>query len=84
MKFVKENAYLLIILLFGIVLRVWKLDLVPISLFGDEIDVGIQANSILVSGRDYFSNFLPVIFHSFSTFNKGLNVLNVLLPVADN
>jgi len=74
MKLIKENTLLFSILLFGTILRVWSLDKVPVSLFGDEIDVGIQANSILVTGRDYFSNFLPVIFHSFSEYRLPMQI----------
>ena len=74
MKLIKKNVLLLFILLFGTILRVWSLDKVPVSLFGDEIDVGIQANSILVTGRDYFSNFLPVIFHSFSEYRLPMQI----------
>jgi len=51
-----------------IFLRVWKLNEVPVSLFGDEIDVGLQAYSIAETGKDYFGNKLPVLFHSFSEY----------------
>lgn len=74
LKPIRDNFLLIAILLLGLFLRIWSLDKVPVSLFGDEIDVGIQANSILVTGRDYFSNFLPVIFHSFSEYRLPMQI----------
>lgn len=57
---------LLLILVVATFLRVWRLDKVPVELFGDELDVGIQANSILKTGRDYLDHPWPVMFSSFS------------------
>ena len=74
MEFLKKNFSLFLILLFGIFLRIWRLDLVPVSMFGDEIDVGVQANSILVTGRDYLSNFMPVYFQSFAEFRLPMQL----------
>ena len=60
--------------LFGILLRLWQINKVPVSLFGDEIDVGLQANSILTTGKDYLGNTLPVMFHSFSEYRLPLQL----------
>ncbi len=54
------------------VVRVYQLNLVPIELFGDEIDVGLQANSILKTGNDYLGNTFPVMFHSFAEYRLPL------------
>lgn len=62
----KYKHYLLGVIIFlAIALRVFKLDAVPIELFGDEIDVGLQAYSILTTGKDYLGNNLPTMFKSF-------------------
>lgn len=50
MKFPKP---LILILLLAAVLRLWNIDKVPVSLFGDEIDEGYHAYSILKTGKDY-------------------------------
>lgn len=63
----------------AIFLRVYKLDKVPIELFGDEIDVGIQANSILHTGKDYFGNKFPVMFHSFDEYRLPLFIYSDVL-----
>jgi 4-amino-4-deoxy-L-arabinose transferase-like glycosyltransferase len=64
----KEKNKLLVIaviILLAIFLRLFKLNEVPIELFGDEIDVGLQAHSILTTGKDYLGNSFPVMFQSF-------------------
>ncbi|OGM62451.1 hypothetical protein A3A52_03595 [Candidatus Woesebacteria bacterium RIFCSPLOWO2_01_FULL_39_14] len=59
-------------------LRIWRLDKVPLELFGDEIDAGIQAYSILKTGKDIFSNQYPVIFHSFSEYRLPLQIYSMV------
>lgn len=58
----------------GLFLRVWQVGKIPISLFGDEIDVGLQAYSILTTGKDYLGNRLPVLFHSFSEYRLPMQL----------
>ena len=62
------------LLLVGIFIRVWKIDSTPISLFGDEIDVGLQAYSIATTGKDYFGNRYPIMFHSFSEYRLPMQL----------
>lgn len=47
---------LILILILAAILRLWKLDKVPVSLFGDEVDVGYHGYSILKTGKDYTGN----------------------------
>ncbi|MFV1917331.1 MAG: ArnT family glycosyltransferase [Patescibacteria group bacterium] len=99
MKRDKNTAYkflLGLILLIGFVLRVWRLNEVPISLFGDEIDVGLQGYSIITTGKDYFGNSFPIMFRSFAEYRLpmqpylagvsinflGLNEWGVRIPSA--
>jgi 4-amino-4-deoxy-L-arabinose transferase-like glycosyltransferase len=63
-----------ILLAIGLFLRVWQVGSIPISLFGDEIDVGLQAHSILTTGNDYLGNRLPVLFHSFSEYRLPMQL----------
>jgi 4-amino-4-deoxy-L-arabinose transferase-like glycosyltransferase len=48
------------------------LDQVPISLFGDEIDVGYHALSLWTTGRDYMGNYLPGYIQSLSEYRAPL------------
>lgn len=69
-----KKLIFLAILLLSIFLRVWKLDSFPISLFGDEVDLGYQAYSILKTGKDYLGNPWPVSFKSFAEYRLPLNI----------
>lgn len=77
-KSVKTSRNYMIALAFifavAALLRLWRLNEVPVSVFGDEIDVGLQASSIFTTGKDYLSNFLPVLFHSFSEYRLPMQL----------
>lgn len=62
----KRLLFYISILIIAVFLRVWRLDQSPVELFGDEIDVTIQANSLLYTGRDYLGHPLPISLTSFS------------------
>lgn len=70
----KTLSIFLIIVLLGSFLRTWKLDQYPVSVFGDELDLGYQAYSILETGKDYTGNSYPVLFHSFSEYRLPFNI----------
>ena len=80
MKTIKKytsNKYLVLfvlVVLLGAFLRLWRLNAIPISLFGDEIDVGLQAKSILTTGKDYLSFKYPVMFRSFAEHRLPLQL----------
>lgn len=63
-------------------LRLYGLASVPVSMFGDEMDVGYQAYSILKTGRDYYGNFLPVHFHSLAEWRTPLYLYSAVPTVA--
>lgn len=63
----KKSILLLCLLLsLGLFIRVIRISEAPVELFGDEIDVGIQAYSLLLTGRDYTGHTLPLSITSFS------------------
>lgn len=92
----KTFILLLAIIILGAFLRLYKLDKFPPSLFGDEVDVGYQAYSILKTGKDYMGQSWPVSFHSLADWRTplflysavplvaifGLNEWGVRLPAA--
>src|SRR4030065_1409507 len=83
MKLIKRPIFwLVIILLVASFLRLWKLGTVPVSLFGDELDVGYQAYSILKTGRDYQGNFMPLHFHSLAEWRTPLYLYSTVPTVA--
>ncbi len=68
----KSKIILLLIILVASFLRLWKISVNPVSLFGDELDLGYQAYSILQTGRDYQGNFMPLHFHSLAEWRTPL------------
>ncbi len=92
----KSKIILLLVVFIASILRLWKISEVPVSLFGDELDVGYQAYSILKTGKDYYGNFMPIHFHSLAEWRAplylyssvptvgvfGITPLGVRLPAA--
>lgn len=70
----KQIILLVLIILLAAVLRIWQLDKVPVSLFGDELDSGYQAYSILKTGKDYSGNFLPINFKSLAEWRTPFSI----------
>ncbi len=64
----KKHTLLLlsVLLLVGFFLRLFRLSAAPVEMFGDEIDVGIQSYSLLITGKDYLGHPLPLSIASFS------------------
>ena len=73
---------LFLILLAALFLRVWELDVVPVSLFSDELDVGYQAYSIIKTGRDYSGTLLPLHFQSYADSRAPLYIYSSVPTVA--
>lgn len=80
MRINKQSLLLVLVLALSLFLRLYQLDKIPASLFGDEIDVGYQAWSLGTTGRDYMGNLLPTFLHSFSEWRTPL-LSYILSPV---
>lgn len=68
----KNTFFLVLILLLAAVLRFYRLTETPLSLFGDEVDVGYHAYSILRTGKDYLGQPWPISFHSLAEWRTPL------------
>ena len=68
----KNTFFLVLILLLASALRFYRLAEIPISLFGDEVDVGYHAYSILRTGKDYLGQSWPISFHSLAEWRTPL------------
>lgn len=78
----KIKLGLLLVLIVASFLRLWRLDDVPVSLFGDELDLGYHAYSILKTGKDYSGNFLPLHFESLAEWRTPLYLYSVVPTIA--
>ncbi|OGH08837.1 MAG: hypothetical protein A2152_03400 [Candidatus Levybacteria bacterium RBG_16_35_6] len=87
---------LVLIIIWGGVLRLWQLGQVPPSPDWDEVALGYDGYSIINTGKDEYGKFLPVVLRSFDDYKPalyayltiptiltfGLNVFAVRLPSA--
>lgn len=85
---------LILIILFGFILRLWDVAKIPPGLNRDEASIGYTSYSILETGKDEYGTILPLSFKSFgdwklplyiylnifSTKFLGLNEFSVRLP----
>lgn len=67
-----------LILLLAIFLRIYKLESLPPALFGDEVDVGYQAYSLLKTGKDLTGRFLPFYLKSLSEYRTPLYIYSTV------
>lgn len=78
----KSNVLIIFVLCFASVLRIWGIGSVPVSLFGDEVDVGYHAYSIYKTGRDYSGNILPLHLKSLADNKTPLYAYSIIPTVA--
>ncbi len=84
-KQIKKNSGLIslfIILVLAAFLRFWQITTNPISLFGDELDLGYHAYSIINTGKDYMGNPWPLHFHSIAEWRTPLYLYSAVPSVA--
>jgi len=72
---------LILIIFVGLFLRLYKINSNPPSLFGDELDVGYHAYSILKTGHDYRGNFMPLHFESLAEWRTPLYLYSTVPSV---
>lgn len=70
----RTKIILVLIILISAVLRIYQLDQVPPALFGDEIDVGYQAYSILKTSKDLNGRSLPTYLKSLAEYRAPLYI----------
>ncbi len=75
----KQLILFFVLVLFGLSIRLIDFPRIPFSLFADEVDIGYQATSFKETAKDYFGNFLPLQFHSFSDVRTSLPIYATIL-----
>ncbi|MFC1649245.1 glycosyltransferase family 39 protein [Patescibacteria group bacterium] len=73
---------LLLILVFGALLRFYQISTTPPSLNWDEVSHGYNAYSILKIGRDEWGRFLPTIFRAYGDFKLPTYIYSSIFPIA--
>lgn len=79
----KKSGFILLgILVLATVLRIYQLNSNPPALFGDEIDVGYQAYSLLKTGKDFYGQSWPLYIHSLAEYRAPLFIYATIPFVA--
>jgi len=68
----KSKLILTAIIFLGLFFRLYHLSSLPVSLYGDELEVGYQAWSLASNAKDYYGNFLPTELHGFFEYRAPL------------
>ena len=76
------GLFLPLILVLSLMLRGFFFTSVPPELFGDEIDVGYQAYSLLRTGKDLYCQAFPAYIHSLSEWRAPLLMYATIPTVA--
>lgn len=93
-QFLKSKYLLIIICVFFLFTRLYKITDIPVSVYWDEASIGYNAYSVLQTGKDEWGEFLPIHFRAFGEFKLpvyiyatvasvnffGLNAFAVRLP----
>ncbi|MFZ5366029.1 MAG: phospholipid carrier-dependent glycosyltransferase [Patescibacteria group bacterium] len=75
----KILIFLVLIIFVGLLLRLYKLDQLP--LYGDEVDIGYNAYSILKTTRDVTGHFLPIYLTTFIDIKSSLLAYFSTVPI---
>jgi 4-amino-4-deoxy-L-arabinose transferase-like glycosyltransferase len=67
-----KNIILILIIGVAAILRLWQIGQVPLSMNWDEVSLGYNAYSIMLTGRDEYGKFLPIVLESFGDFKPAL------------
>lgn len=82
MKRILKYLPIILIFLFSLTLRIWKLSDYPAGLNADEAAIGYNAYSLIKTGKDEFGHSWPINFQSFNDFKPGFYFYLVLPWVA--
>lgn len=73
-QFFKANFLILIVILLGVVLRVFAIDSIPPNPSLDEVSIGYNAYSIIKTGGDEFGERFPILLRAYDDWRPALYV----------
>jgi 4-amino-4-deoxy-L-arabinose transferase-like glycosyltransferase len=77
----RQKLILLVVLFFAFILRIWRINVAPVSLFSDELDIGYHAYSIIKTGKDYSGNSWPLHFESYADVRTPIYIYSSIPTV---
>ncbi len=74
------KKYLLVLIcLFFLITRLYKIGEIPSSVYWDEASIGYNAFSVLQTGKDEWGKFLPIHFRAFGEFKLPVYIYATLI-----
>ena len=80
-KFKSTTVILICILAFGFFIRIYQLDRVPAGFFCDEAVRGVDAYSLLTTGKDSNNAAFPIFFKVFGEYTPPLQTYSEMIPI---
>src|SRR3989344_2642332 len=77
-----ETVGLIIILLFGLFLYLYKISEIPNGFYVDEAAPAYNAYSILLTGRDEYGKAFPLLFRSIRSYNTPIFIYSLVPSIA--
>lgn len=77
----KYKLLFLVVITIGIILRIYKLDVIPMGVNPDEASIGYNAYSLLETGKDRYGKDFPLAFRSLGTYLLPIYTYLTIIPV---
>jgi len=74
-----KKILLFLIITFAFLIRIYKLDTLPPSIFYDELDASFQAKTFNENQTDYYGHKFPFAFQSFGDYRTPLHIYSIAL-----
>lgn len=82
LKLNKTFLFLILIILFFLLTRLYKITEIPLSVYWDEASISYNAYSIAQTGKDEWGDFLPIHFRAFGEFKLPVYIYSVVPFIA--
>jgi len=80
-KQILTKVFLFLVFLLGVFAFFYKLGEIPAGLYIDEALPGYNAYSILLTGKDEYGKFFPLVFRFYGSFNPPLYTYLSVIPI---
>jgi 4-amino-4-deoxy-L-arabinose transferase-like glycosyltransferase len=73
-----SKLFLALIILFFLIMRLYKISEIPPSVYWDEASIGYNAYSILQTGKDEWGEAFPIHFRAFGEFKLPIYIYSIV------
>jgi len=76
---ISPKIILILVVIFFLITRLYKISEIPVSVYWDEASIGYNAYSIIQTGKDEWGDFLPLHLRAFGEFKLPVYVYSVVI-----